>query len=88
MKLIEFHAMWCPSCLVMGKTYQKLKDIYSDFSFDSYDYDIDQEMVQKYHIDTKLPVLIIEKESGEEVQRIVGEHKLKELQQMIEEYLK
>jgi hypothetical protein len=56
----------------------------SDFELVSYDFDLDQDIVSKYNVDTILPVLIKVDENGNEVKRIKGEHSKKEIIEFIE----
>ena len=48
MKVLKFNAIWCSACLVMKKVYKQVFDKYSNFEVITYDYDIDEEMVEKY----------------------------------------
>lgn len=72
MKIIRIHAIWCPACLIMQKTWDHLKEIYKDIEFISYDYDMDEETIKTYHPGLKLPVHIFIK-GDKEVDRFVGE---------------
>lgn len=85
MKIIIISALWCPSCLKMGKIYKQLKDKYSNIEFISYDIDFDEEEVKQYNPGDILPILILAKEN-KEIKRIVGEHTTEELEKEIEEY--
>lgn len=85
MKIIIISAIWCPSCLKMGKIYKQLKEKYNNLEFISYDLDFDEEKVNQYNPGDILPILIIEK-NNQETKRIIGEHTLEELEQEIEEY--
>lgn len=69
MKLIKVSAMWCPACLIMRNTLNNL-DI--DIEQIEYDYDLDEDVVNKYNIGEILPVLILV-EDNKEVARLVGE---------------
>ena len=83
MKIIKISAMWCPSCLIMNDLITDLINE-TDFELVSYDYDLDQDIVSKYNVDTILPVLIKIDENGNEIKRIKGEHSKKELIEFIE----
>ena len=73
MKVLKFHAVWCSACLVMKKVYKQVFDKYSSFEIITYDYDMDEDMVEKYEIGTTIPVLIFLDEKDQEITRIVGE---------------
>ena len=73
MKVLKFHAVWCSACLVMKKVYKQVFDKYSIFEIITYDYDMDEDMVEKYEIGTTIPVLIFLDEKDQEITRIVGE---------------
>ena len=73
MKVLKFNAIWCSACLVMKKTYQKIFEEYKDFEVINYDYDIDEDMVEKYNIGTTIPVLIFLDNNDNEITRIIGE---------------
>ena len=77
-KLIIISAMWCPSCLILKKNLKKLKDIYN-IDYIIYDYDLDEEEVNKYNIGDKLPVIIYNKS------RLIGEKSFEELENFIKE---
>lgn len=83
MKIIKITAMWCPSCLIMNDL---INDLVNESSFDlvSYDYDLDQDIVEKYNVGTILPVLIKVDDTGNEIKRIIGEHSKKEITEFIE----
>lgn len=83
MKIIKITAMWCPSCLIMNDL---ITDLVNESSFDlvSYDFDLDQDVVNKYNVGTILPVLIKIDENGNEIKRITGEHSKKEITEFIE----
>lgn len=81
MKLIVISSVWCPSCLIMRPRYIDLSKKYNLELID-YDYDTDEEVVNKYNVGDVLPVCIILKD--EEVTRIIGEKSTKELNNIIE----
>lgn len=84
MKVLKFNAIWCSACLVMKKVYKQVFDKYSNFEIITYDYDIDEEMVEKYEIGTTIPVLIFLDEEEKEITRIVGEKSLEYIENVIE----
>lgn len=84
MKIIKISAMWCPSCILMNNIFTKLKKEYSSVEFLEYDYDIDEEIVQKYNPGKVLPVIIFV--TDKEVERIKGEHSYEEICEIMKRY--
>ena len=84
MKILKFGAIWCPSCLIMNNTINKLKKNYPNLEVINYDYDMEEKLVNKYDIGSILPVLIFVNEDGEEISRVIGEKSEKELTKIIE----
>ena len=85
MKIVRISAIWCPSCIIMRKIYDEVTLKYNLESIEL-DYDFDEEKVKELNVGTKLPVIIIYKE-GKELKRIIGEHKLEEVESIMEELL-
>lgn len=83
MKIIKIGALWCPGCLMINNTINKLKDEYK-IEIVEYDFDFDED-VKKYNIGNILPVLIIEK-NNIEVSRLIGERTYKEIKEEIEKW--
>ena len=83
MKIIRINAVWCPGCIIMKKTWEKLGPINTNFT--DLDYDINEEECKKYDIGNKLPVTIVFKEE-KEIGRIIGEKNEKELKKYLEEF--
>jgi len=79
MKIIRITALWCPSCLVMKKVWDKT---FTDIEVIDYDYDFDEEIVKQYEPGKILPVLI-KIEDGKEVDRIIGEKKIEEIKEFL-----
>jgi len=84
MKIVKIGAIWCGGCLVMNKIWESLKKNYPNIEFVAYDYDMDEEEVQKYNVGDILPVFIFYK-NDIEVKRINGEVKESILIDTIEE---
>lgn len=82
MKIIMINAMWCPGCIVMHKVWNEIKNEYKDFSFESYDYDMDEEEVKKYNVGEVLPVFIFF-DGDKEILRVTGEKSEKEFLELI-----
>ena len=85
MKIVKISSLGCPSCIIMNKVFNKMKEKYS-FEWEEYDIDLDYEVVKNYNFDNRIPTFILYKD-GEEVNRLVGEHKEEEFSKMIEENL-
>lgn len=83
MKIVKISAIWCGGCLVMNKVWKKLKENF-DYEFVEYDYDMDEEEVQKYTPGEILPVFIFFNDD-KEVMRITGEMSYEEMIKRIEE---
>lgn len=84
MKVLKFNAIWCSACLVMKKVYKQIFEEYPEFKVISYDYDIDEEMVDKYQIGTTIPVLIFLDNQENEIIRITGEKTYDHIKEIIE----
>ncbi len=83
MKIIKINAIWCPACLVMKKIWTKIESNYKDIEYINYDYDMDEDMVEKYNVGSILPVTIFFK-GDKEVSRLNGEKKEEEIIKVIE----
>lgn len=84
MKILKFNAVWCSGCLVMKKTIKEIEELYPNVEIESYDYDMDQEEVEKWNIGEIIPVLIFVDENNNEISRLVGEKTKKEIIKEIE----
>lgn len=78
MKIIKINAMWCPGCLISKSIWNEIEKDYPNFEYINLDYDLDEEVVEKYNVGNILPVVIIEK-NGIEIKRIIGEKTKKEI---------
>lgn len=72
MKLIKIGAIWCSGCLVMNKVWNQLIKEYN-FSYETYDIDMDEDEVEKYNVGEKLPVFVV-MENDKEIKRFIGEY--------------
>ena len=74
-KVNKFSAEWCVPCKVMGKTFDKVKELpeFNDVEFSEYDVDDDSsaDLVQKFQI-RNIPTIIICDENNEQLGKIVG----------------
>lgn len=85
MKIVRINAMWCGGCLAMHKVWKKISEEYPDIDIISYDYDMDEDVVQKYNVGTLLPVAIFFN-GDEEVYRLNGEKTKEEIKEIIDKY--
>ena len=81
MKIYKIDALGCVSCIIMEERIKKLKDKFS-FELEHYDYDYDKDIIEKYNIGKKMPVLIIFN-NNIEIARTIGEKSEKELEDII-----
>ena len=82
MKLIRISAIWCPACLIMRP---RIDEIVKENDFESveYDYDMDEDIVEKYNVGETLPVFILLKDD-KEVLRIIGEKTKEQIKEMVD----
>ena len=83
MRVIKITAVWCGTCLVMNKIWNKVLQE-KNIETTSLDYDMDEEEVKKYNPGKKLPVFIFEKDN-QEVKRIIGDHSYEEMLEIVGE---
>lgn len=81
MKIVKINSLGCPSCIIMNKIFNKIKEEY-DIESVELDYDFDEDEVKKYNIGKILPVFIFFKDDNE-VGRLNGEHKKEEFDKII-----
>lgn len=83
MKIIKIGAMWCPACLIMNK---RLKQVEATKHIEiiNYDYDLDEDIVEKYHVGQVLPELIFLNENNDEIGRLIGEQAIENIESVIE----
>lgn len=86
MKIIKINAMWCPGCLIAKNIWNEIESIYPNYEYINLDFDLDEDIVEKYNIGEILPVVIIE-ENGKEINRIIGEKTKKEILESMSELL-
>ena len=84
MKILKFNAIWCSGCLVMKKAMKEVEELYPNIEIESYDYDMDTDMVKKWNIGEIIPVLIFLDEKENEISRLIGEKTKKEVIKEIE----
>lgn len=84
MKILKFNAIWCSGCIVMKKIMKEIEQEYNNIEIESFDYDMDEDMVTKYNIGEIIPVLVFLDENENEVGRLIGEKTKKEIVKEIE----
>lgn len=83
MKIIKIGAMWCPACLIMNKRLRQI-ELTKKIEIICYDYDLDEDIVQKYKVGQVLPELIFLNENDEEITRLIGEQSIDTIEKIIE----
>lgn len=81
MKIVKINSLGCPSCIIMNKVFNQIKEKYT-FDLEELDYDFDE--IDEYEPGNILPIYIFYKDN-KEITRLVGEHKLEELEKIFEE---
>ena len=81
MKIVKINSLGCPSCIIMNKVFNKIKEEY-EFDLVELDYDFDD--IEEYNAGNILPVFIFYK-GEKEVNRLCGEHKFDEFKKIMEE---
>lgn len=81
MKVVKINSLGCPSCIIMNKVFNQIKEKYT-FDLEELDYDFDE--IDEYKPGNILPIYIFYKDN-KEITRLVGEHKLEELEKIFEE---
>ena len=84
MKILKFNAIWCSGCIVMKKIMKEIEELYPNIEIESYDYDMDEDMVKKYNIGEIIPVLVFLDKKENEIGRLIGEKTKKEIIKEIE----
>ena len=77
-EIIVISALWCPSCLLLKKELKKLHEEYN-LNFKTFDYDLDEDEVEKYNVGDKLPVIIYNDK------RLIGEKTYDEIVDFLKE---
>lgn len=82
MKIIKISAIWCTSCLIMKSRFEEVSKDYNIETID-YDYDMNEDEIEKYNVGDILPVYIKIKDD-KEISRLIGEHSKEEIINFIE----
>ena len=75
MKVLKIGAAWCAGCLIMKPRWAKIEKDNEWLDTEYYDYDTDNNIIEKYKIDNILPVFIFLDKNGDEFMRLNGEIK-------------
>ena len=78
MKIIRINAIWCSGCLISKAIWKEIEKEFPNNEYIDYDYDLDEEKIEKYNIKDIVPVVIIKKDN-QEITRIEGEKTKKEI---------
>ena len=84
MKILKFNAIWCSGCIVMKKIMKEIEEEYPNIEIESYDYDMDEDMVKKYNIGEIIPVLVFLDKNNNEIGRLIGEKRKNDIKKEIE----
>ena len=86
MKIVRINALWCSGCLYMKKVWKEVEKEYPNLDIETYDYDMDEDIVKSYNPGDILPIVIFYKDN-QEYKRLVGEKTKDEIIQVIKECL-
>ena len=86
MKIIKIGAIWCPGCLVMKKIWKSILEKYPNLNLIELDMDMNSEEVKKYNPGKVLPVIIFLDDKDNELERLIGEQKEKDITDIIDKY--
>ena len=86
MRIIKIGALWCPGCLISKSIWNDIEKEYPNHEYINLDYDLDEDLVEKYNVGELLPVVIIE-DNDKEIKRIIGEKTKKEILESLSELL-
>ena len=66
MKIVRINALWCSGCLYMKKVWKEVEKLYPNLNMETYDYDMDEDIVKTYNPGEILPVTIFYKDGNEQ----------------------
>ena len=87
MKLLRISAVWCPACIIMRPRVDKLLEEFPSIESIEYDYDMDEDIIEKYQIKDILPVFIL-CDNDKELVRIIGEKSIEQMKEILKGCLK
>ena len=79
MKVLKFGAVWCPGCLVMKPRWKEIEAENPWLETRYFEYDDEQETVDKWQVGKTLPVFIFLTKDDKEITRLVGEYSKAEI---------
>jgi len=86
MKIIKIGAVWCSSCLVMRKRWEKIEKENPWLETEYLDYDQDEQKIKKHKVESdRLPVFIFIDKNNQEFLRLHGEIPKQKLKKIITE---
>jgi thiol-disulfide isomerase/thioredoxin len=85
MKVLKIGATWCPGCIIMKPRWKKIEEENPWLETEYYDFDKDEEIMEKYGVNDVLPVFIFLDKNGEEFLRLKGEVSEEELLRILNE---
>ena len=85
MKIVIISAIWCGSCIKMKNVWRELSTKY-DLNITKLDIDFDCDEAKKYSVGDTLPVFIVLDNNNLELERLVGEKKIEEIENVIDKY--
>ena len=68
----------------MKKIMKEIEEEYPNIEIESYDYDMDEDMVKKYNIGEIIPVLVFLDKNNNEIGRLIGEKRKIDITKEIE----
>lgn len=84
MKIVKISSLGCPSCIIMNKIFNQIKEKYV-FDLEEYDYDFDD--IESFNVGKIMPVYIFYNDD-KEINRLCGEHKIEEFEKIMNKVVK
>lgn len=81
MRMVKINSLGCPSCIIMNKVVNKIKEKYKNLEVEEYDYDFDD--IDGFNVGKILPIFIFY-DDNVEIARLCGEHKIDDFIKIIE----
>lgn len=70
--VLDFYANWCNPCKKLDPHLEKFKEMYPSYEFQKIDIEKEEELVEKYKIQSLPTILIINNNSNEILSKIEG----------------